>query len=150
MPYENARDGITIFQIVTGDRPPRPQNTQWLRDQIWDMITKCWSEQREQRLDIRSVYNQLSVSSIQEIAEGQRGNQRASQMVTRIEGITFLSEVQTVVPSPDIVEGPLPPSTPLARQDVTGGRSSIFVAGKFGTYHWSNHVRHMLYGLDKK
>ena len=113
MPYENARDGITIFQIVTGDRPPRPQNTQWLRDQIWDMITKCWSEQREQRLDIRSVYNQLSVSSIQEIAEGQRGNQRASQMVTRIEGITFLSEVQTVVPSPDIVEGPLPPSTPL-------------------------------------
>ena len=75
LPYGSARDGIIIFHIVTGDRPPRPENSRWLQDQIWNMIIKCWSEQRAQRWEIRAVCNQLSVSSIQEIAEGERGNQ---------------------------------------------------------------------------
>jgi hypothetical protein len=74
LPYGNARDGIIIFHVVTGDRPPRPPNARWLEDQIWNMITTCWNEKREQRWDIRTVYNQLSVSSIQEIAETERGN----------------------------------------------------------------------------
>ncbi|KAF9789368.1 hypothetical protein BJ322DRAFT_531888 [Thelephora terrestris] len=39
---------------------------------IWDMITKCWSEQRETRWDIRTVVHQLSLSSIQEVAEAQK------------------------------------------------------------------------------
>jgi len=75
LPFGNARDGIIIFHVVTGDRPPRPPNTRWLKDQIWNMIMTCWSEKREQRWDIRAVYNQLSVSSIQEIAETERDNQ---------------------------------------------------------------------------
>jgi len=77
LPYGNARDGIIIFHVVTGDRPPRPANARWIQDQIWNMLMICWSEKREQRLDIRAVYNQFSVSSIQEIAEAERGNQRA-------------------------------------------------------------------------
>ena len=131
MPYGNARDGIIIYQVVTGERPPRPQGAQWLRDSVWDMITKCWSEQREQRPDIRTLYNQLSVASIQEIPEGQRGSERASEIVTRIEGTAFLSEVQTTAPSPDVIEGPLPPSPLPPRQDVARARLSAFVEGKF-------------------
>ena len=73
LPYGNARDGIIIFRVVTGDRPPRPQNSRWLQDRVWDMIAKCWSEQREERWDVRTVYNQLSVSSIQETAQSERG-----------------------------------------------------------------------------
>ncbi|KAF9644383.1 kinase-like protein [Thelephora ganbajun] len=83
LPYGNAREGIIIFNIVTGERPPRPTNARWLRDQIWNMIVTCWSEKRDQRWDIRAAYHQLSVSSIQESAEGERGNQYASQVVTR-------------------------------------------------------------------
>ena len=82
LPYGNARDGIIIFHVVTNTRPPRPANNRWLQDQIWNMITTCWSEERERRWGIRAVYNQLSTSSIQEIAEDEQGNRRASHMVT--------------------------------------------------------------------
>jgi len=76
-PYGNARDGVIIFQVVSGDRPSRPMGARWLQDQIWNMITICWSERRELRWDIHTVYNQLSMSSMQEIAEVERGDQRA-------------------------------------------------------------------------
>ena len=74
LPYEPARDGIIIFHVMTGGRPPRPQNARWLRDSTWNVIITCWNEQRELRLDIRTVHLQLSASSIQEDAEGGRGN----------------------------------------------------------------------------
>jgi hypothetical protein len=61
LPYGTARDGIIIFHVVTGDRPPHPTDTQWLPDQIWDMITACWDEKRERRWDIHAVYTQFSV-----------------------------------------------------------------------------------------
>jgi len=77
LPFGNTRDGIIIFHILTGNRPLRPQDSRWLKDQTWNMIMTCWSEKREQRWDIRAVYNQLSVSSIQEIAETERGNRCA-------------------------------------------------------------------------
>ena len=73
LPYGNACDGIIIFRVVTGDRPPRPQNSRWLQDEIWDMIAKCWSEHREERWDARTVYNQFLASSIQETAQRERG-----------------------------------------------------------------------------
>ena len=76
IPYGDVRDWSINSRIVIGDRPPRPPNARWLKDQIWNMIMTCWSGKREQRWDIRTVYNQLSVSSIQEIAETERSNRR--------------------------------------------------------------------------
>lgn len=72
---------------MTGDRPPRPQSTRCIQDPIWNMIITCWNEQREQRWDIRAVHNQLSASSIQEVAEGEKGNRPASRSVTHIEEV---------------------------------------------------------------
>jgi len=95
VPYGNARDGIIIFHVVTGDRPSRPQNARWLGDQAWDMITGCWNEQRELRWDIKAVLNQLSTSSTQWITEGHQ-------------------EVQTTVPSSNGVKG----THPLSRQNM--------------------------------
>lgn len=70
LPYGNARNGIIIFHVVTGDRPPRPKpGDREVQDQIWHMIETCWMEQRELRLDIHAVHCQLSASSIQEIKE---------------------------------------------------------------------------------
>jgi len=107
LPYGTARDGIIIFHVVTGDRPPRPENVRWLRDQTWNMIIKCWSEQRHHRWDIRSVCNQLSASSIQEVAEDEQ------------------REVQTKEPILNGVEDPSPPPPP--RRNGTKDRPSIFV-----------------------
>ena len=78
LPYGNARDGIIIFHVVTGDRPPRPTDARWLQDHIWNMLTTCWSDKREQRWDIRAVCNQFSTSSIQEIPDTEPGNRHAS------------------------------------------------------------------------
>jgi hypothetical protein len=55
------------------DRHAR-QSAQWLNDRIWTLITICWNEKREQRWDIRTVYNQLSASNTQEIAKTEQGN----------------------------------------------------------------------------
>ena len=41
----------------------------------------CWSEKREQRWDIRAVYNQFSTSSIREITDDEPGIRRSSSNV---------------------------------------------------------------------
>jgi len=86
---------------MTGDRPPRPENARRLRDQTWNMITKCWSKQIEHRWDIRSVCNHLWASSIQGGTEDER-------------------EAQTKEPILNGVEDPPP------RKDVPGERLPIF------------------------
>jgi hypothetical protein len=73
------------------------------------MFTKCWSGQPEQRWHMCGVHHQLFTLSNQEIDEGGRGGLRASQTLTRIEGSIPLSATQTVAPSVEIVEEPLPP-----------------------------------------
>ncbi|KAF9789365.1 kinase-like domain-containing protein [Thelephora terrestris] len=124
VPYgRNNSDAIIILSVVGGERPPRQVNCQWLRAQIWEMITRCWSEQRELRWDIRTVLHQLSVSSIQGVAGCQRGNRHGSQTVTQIEGTIFLPDVHTITPSLDI-ENSSPP-----RQGTIWGQSSFFVEG---------------------
>jgi len=75
----DSRDSMIILYIVAGNRPPRPTDTHWLQDHIWNMITTCWSEKQEQRLGIRVMYNQLLASSIQEMGQG---NQCATKIVT--------------------------------------------------------------------
>ena len=91
------------------------------------MIVKCWSEHRDQRCDIRSVYNQLSESSIQEVPEGERGNQHIYQIATRVEEAVPFPAVQRGESISNVVENPLPPLP--HRQNTTGERQSIFVEG---------------------
>jgi hypothetical protein len=93
------------------------------------MITKCWSEQRETRWDIRTVVHQLSVSSIQEVAEGQRGNRPAPQTVTQVEGAGLLPDVQMIPRSLEVAEEP----TPLPRRATFGAQLSAFVEGNLDT-----------------
>lgn len=107
LPYGNARDGIIIFRVVTGDRPTRPQNSRWLQDRIWDLIIKCWSEQREERWDVRTVYNQFSASSIQETAQSER-------------------EARSPMPGSSVAQSP-PLSSSPPRQGMSADRVSIFV-----------------------
>ena len=74
LPYGAACDSIIIFHIVAGNRPPRPTDTRWLQDHIWNVITTCWSEKQEQRMAIHVIYNQLLVAGVQEIADAGQGN----------------------------------------------------------------------------
>jgi serine/threonine protein kinase len=45
LPHGGGRDSAVAFAIVTGNRPPRPNNltaSRWLPDEIWDSIQLCW------------------------------------------------------------------------------------------------------------
>lgn len=139
LPYGPARDGIIIFHIVTGDRPPRPQNDRWLTDQLWNMIETCWNEERELRWDIRAVHHQLSASS-QWIVEGEQGKEHTPQAVlaTLTEEVIPVSEAHKAAPNLSPVENP--------RQNTRGEGLSNFVEGKCGacrrraTLITSNHI----------
>lgn len=54
------------------------------------MIVACWSERREQRWGVRAVYDLLSASSVQEIAEAERGDQCASLAAARAEWFVLI------------------------------------------------------------
>ena len=51
---------MTIYKVVTGklpDRPPGPN--EWLSDDIWDFLSRCWSPSRDRRPDVRFAMNLL-------------------------------------------------------------------------------------------
>ena len=79
---------------MSGVRPSRPTDEQWLQDQIWDMIVTCWSERREQRWGIRDVCDQLSGSSAQEISSVEPGNHYDSQAASCVKG-SIIIDIQT-------------------------------------------------------
>jgi len=50
-----------IYEVVTGklpDRPPGPN--EWLSDDIWTFISRCWSPSWDSRPDTRSAMNALN------------------------------------------------------------------------------------------
>ena len=102
------------------------------------MTTKCWNGQREQRWDIRPVYDQLSVASVQERAEGERGNNDPCQTAVHAGKAAPFSELQTRGPVLNVVEdSPItPPPNPRThlRQSPVGDRLSIFVEGNLDVY----------------
>ena len=87
LPFGSAHDGVITSHILAGNRPPRPQNARWLRHQIWNTITTCWSDKRELRWDIHAVHHQLSASSIQETAEVEREHRRSPQAAIHTEDV---------------------------------------------------------------
>lgn len=53
---------------------------------MWNVITACWSQKWELRWDIHAVYDQISVLSVQGIAEAEQGNRMLVQFVMSFEG----------------------------------------------------------------
>ena len=136
---------MVTSKVLEGERPGRPQGVEgtWFTDDLWATLQVCWSHQLNDRPAIeavlecltrtstcymRSVCNKLSVSSIQEVAEDERGNQRVCQMATRIEEVILFSEVETKERILNVVEEPRPPPPP-PRHYVVVDRGSVFVEG---------------------
>ena len=58
MPYGLWSDPITAFNVVSGNRPPRPNNptaNRWLIDPIWDVISRSWDHDPQLRLPAGSL-----------------------------------------------------------------------------------------------
>ena len=50
-----------IRNVVAGERPGRPPGPdEWLSDDIWNFISRCWSPSRNARPDVNFVMNALN------------------------------------------------------------------------------------------
>ena len=60
-PFPGTKDGVIIYTVVTGDRPGRPlAPNEWLSDDIWNFISRCWSPSWEGRPDVNFAINALN------------------------------------------------------------------------------------------
>ena len=60
-PFPGTKDGVIIYTVVTGDRPGRPlAPSEWLSDDVWNFISRCWSPSWEGRPDVNFAINALN------------------------------------------------------------------------------------------
>lgn len=60
-PFSGAKDGVIIYNIVTGERPDRPLGpNEWISDEVWSLISRCWSPSWASRPNINFAVNALS------------------------------------------------------------------------------------------
>ncbi|KAF9781279.1 kinase-like domain-containing protein [Thelephora terrestris] len=131
-PFAGAKDGVIIYNVVTGERPTRPPGANnWVSDDVWNFISRCWSPSRDGRPDVEFAINALndaadSVKSYVANGNGQvkkaarRGSANGSYPPSRdvsrrgVGGITIQQVMQdsppASTPSPFVIE------TPMAQQ----------------------------------
>jgi len=60
-PFPGAKDGVIIYNVVTGERPSRPPGPdEWISDDVWNFISRCWSPSSDGRPDVDFVMNALT------------------------------------------------------------------------------------------
>lgn len=63
IPFQGKRAAQVINAIGHGRRPDRPvddlAHTRGLTDLVWDIITKCWQQQPEERFSAAQAVQQL-------------------------------------------------------------------------------------------
>ena len=60
-PFPRAKDGIIIYNVVTGERPARPSEpNEWVSDNVWNFISRCWSPSWDGRPDVDFAMNTLN------------------------------------------------------------------------------------------
>ena len=60
-PFPGAKDGVIIYNVVTGERPARPPGpNEWLSDDVWNFISRCWSPSLDGRPDVNFAMNALN------------------------------------------------------------------------------------------
>ena len=72
-PFPGAKDGVIIYNVVTGDRPGRPPGpNEWLSDDVWNFISRCWSPSRDDRPDVNFAMDTLNDAA--DVVEVRRRN----------------------------------------------------------------------------
>ena len=60
-PFPGAEDGVITCNIVAGERPGRPAGpNEWLSDDVWNFIARCWFPLRDARPDVNFAVNALN------------------------------------------------------------------------------------------
>ena len=60
-PFPGAKDGVIMYNVVTGERPARPSlPNEWISDDVWNFISRCWGRSWDGRPDVDCVVNILN------------------------------------------------------------------------------------------
>lgn len=58
-PFDQYRDTVVIFKILSGNRPERPTSTE-VSDDVWKLIQNCWFKDPMQRSKLEGVIESLN------------------------------------------------------------------------------------------
>ena len=58
-PFPGAKYSV-IGNVVTGARPPRPISNEWVSDNVWNLVSRCWSTFWNGRPDTSLTANVLN------------------------------------------------------------------------------------------
>ncbi|KAF9781352.1 kinase-like domain-containing protein [Thelephora terrestris] len=60
-PFPGDYDDVIIHNVATGERPSQPPcMIEWVSDDIWNFISRCWSASRDDRPDVEFAVNTLN------------------------------------------------------------------------------------------
>lgn len=60
-PFPRIKDSVIIFSAVAGERPGRPPDpNEWVSDNVWNFISRCWSPSLDSRPDVQFAISTLT------------------------------------------------------------------------------------------
>lgn len=63
LPFHSIpQDFSVVLAVKSGKRPPKPSGV-WIGNTLWDLIERCWRQQREQRPSAKETVEELQVLS---------------------------------------------------------------------------------------
>ena len=62
VPFSNCIAATAMTNIITGVRPERPTHPDFI-DGLWTLTQRCWEERSQDRPQIASIIEQLSVTT---------------------------------------------------------------------------------------
>jgi len=60
-PFPGAEGGPIVYNVISGERPSRPSGpNEWVSDDLWNFICRCWSPSWDGRPDVEFAINALN------------------------------------------------------------------------------------------
>ena len=60
-PFPGVKDGVVIYDVVSGERPCRPSDpNKWTSENVWNFISGCWSPSLNIRPDVNFATTTLT------------------------------------------------------------------------------------------
>ena len=92
-PFYPKREAEVVLAVVSGERPPKPENAEeiGMTEAVWDLMEKCWREDRTKRPDASQVLRKFFIIT----GEGQAVEVAMARPDVVDNGISVVSEHQS-------------------------------------------------------
>ena len=94
---------MIIYNVVSGERPGRPVGpNEWLSDDVWNLVSRCWSASCDERPDVNFAMNALNDAADAVEVERRKGyttNDQGQGTPRRDSGASYENRSRTQVDS---------------------------------------------------